>query len=507
MQKNILEYLEKTVENKYYKIGYSDKDNSLTFKEIIELSKKIGSYIVNKRSDMMNAPIAVMLPKNIYMLICFHGITYSGNIYVPIDISQPVERIKNILNILEPALIIVNNETKKLLINTQYSHKMLDFDEALCFTIDDEKLRHIREKQISTDPLYIIFTSGSTGLPKGVLVNHQSVIDYINWVSSTFNFTDNDIIANQAPFYFDNSVLDIYTTMKIGNTLYIMQEKNFAFPAKILAELKQHNITTIFWVPSVLISIANSGLLDNFQYDKFNKILFAGEVMPNKHLNIWRKYLPNVVYANLYGPTEITVDCLYYIVDRDFNDDDPLPIGNYCNNTDIIILNKNNNTVEQNEIGEICVRGISLAMGYYNDFEKTRDVFIQNPLNKHYPELIYRTGDLGYYNEFNEVIYVGRKDGQIKHHGYRIELGEIEIAVLSAKNIHNACALYDYNKSEILLFYTADTELEIKDIRTHLLELIPKYAIPSKLIYLNEMPMTNNGKIDRQSLKNKFLGE
>ena len=248
-------------------------------------------------------------------------------------------------------------------------------------------------------------------------------------------------------------------------------------------------------------------LLEKYTYKGLNKILFAGEVMPNKQLNVWRKYMPNALFSNLYGPTEITVDCLYYIVDRKFEDDEPLPIGKPCSNSDVMILNDNNEFVKDNEIGEICVRGISLSMGYYNNPEKTREVFIQNPLNKSYPELIYRTGDLGYYNHYKEIMYVGRKDFQIKHNGYRIELGEIETAVSSIDEINNLCVLYNYSAKQIVLFYTGNKELDLKYIRTKLLSKIPKYALPTQIFYLEEMPLTANGKINRQRLHKEYIGE
>ena len=506
MIKNVMELLEKGgMSVNPDKVAYKDKNSSITFMEIYKSSRAIASRITKENIYMQ--PVIVFMPKGIKSLLAFHGITYSGNIYVPIDINQPIERINNILKVLNPSKVIVNSETYDKAIKIFNSSLLLRFEECVNCETDETKLLHIKNKQISTDPLYILFTSGSTGIPKGVTINHQSVIDYIDWVIDTFNFNEHDIIANQAPFYFDNSVLDIYTTLKTGCSLYIVNEKNFAFPAKILKEIEKEHITTLFWVPSMLIAIANSPLLEKYEYKGLKRILFAGEVMPNKQLNIWRKNIPYVLYANLYGPTEITVDCLYYIVDREFKEDEPLPIGKHCSNSEVIILNENNELVKEDEVGEICVRGISLSMGYYNNPEKTADVFVQNPLNKIYPELIYRTGDLGYYNEYNEIMYVGRKDFQIKHSGYRIELGEIETAVFSIKEIENLCVLYNNTAKQITLFYTSKNELDNKYIREQLFKKIPSYAIPAKVYYLKNMPFTPNGKIDRELLKKEYFGE
>jgi non-ribosomal peptide synthetase component F len=254
------------------------------------------------------------------------------------------------------------------------------------------------------------------------------------------------------------------------------------------------------------VSVANADILTRIPCTTLKKILFAGEVMPNKHLNYWRQHIPDALYSNLYGPTEITVDCTYYIVDRAFDDDEPLPIGIPCRNSDVMLLSENNQRITQpNETGEICVRGSSLAMGYYGNPEKTAEVFVQNPLNDRYRELIYRTGDLGYYNEYNEIMFVGRKDFQIKHMGYRIELGEIEHAALKIDCIGNACALYDTNNKEIVLCYELKSDMDEKNIRKQMLGIIPKYMVPTKYYNLEKFPYNDNGKIDRKELAMQYL--
>ena len=498
MQINVLEYLEETTVKYGDKKAYIDESTSVTFNELLYKSKQVGSYI-SHHYNIEKKTIAVLLPKSIVSLIIFHGITYSGNIYVPIDINQPLDRINNIFKTLEPFIIIVNDKTKELVKNIYLNSNIVFYSDLFTEDVDEKAIIDIRRKHLSTDPLYILYTSGSTGIPKGVVINHQSVIDYIDWVQETFQFSSDDIFGNQAPFYFDNSVLDIYTTLKVGSSLYIIPEYLFSFKKKLLETLELNEITVIFWVPSLLISIANSKLFETYK-SKLKTILFAGEVMQNKSLNIWRKYIPNALYANLYGPTEITVDCLYYIVDREFNDDEPLPIGYACRNTEILIIN-NNKLVEGNEIGEIYVRGISLSMGYYNDNEKTNEVFVQNPLHNKYNDIVYKTGDLAYYNTNGEIIYVGRKDTQIKHSGYRIELGEIETAAVSMEEIINACVVYNQNTKQIILYYTSEKQLEEIYIKDYIANKVPKYAVPVKIIYLKDLPMTPNGKIDRVTLK------
>ena len=264
--------------------------------------------------------------------------------------------------------------------------------------------------------------------------------------------------------------------------------------------MKDHRINTIFWVPSALIVVAKLRAFKNVDLtDTLKRVLFCGEVMPNKQLNAWRKALPDALYANLYGPTEITDACTYYIVDREFADDEPLPIGIPMANTDILVLNDKNELVTGDEVGELCVRGTSLSMGYYKNPEKTKEAFVQNPLNNAVPELIYRTGDLVKYNEYGEIIYLARKDFQIKHMGHRIELGEIETAVSAIEEITLCCCLYDTKRQKIVLFCDADLSKEY--IHEKISKLVPEYMFPNRIVYMETMPINANGKIDRVKLK------
>ena len=413
---------------------------------------------------------------------------------------MPASRVNKILEVLQPALVVTTAELRPVFEGFDYEGDYLLLENAIGGAADEVAINAVRSKGIDTDLLYVLFTSGSTGVPKGVTINHRSVIDYIDWVTETFDITEEDSFGNQAPFYFDNSILDIYSTIKSGATTYIIPKNLFAQPVPLLEYLKEKKINTIFWVPSALIVVAKLKAFRNVDLsDTLHRVLFCGEVMPNKQLNTWRKFLPDVLYANLYGPTEITDACTYYIVDREFTDDEPLPIGIPMANTDIIVLNDRNEPVTGDEIGELCVRGTSLSMGYYNNPEKTKEAFVQNPLNPYVPETIYRTGDLVKYNEYGEIIYLSRKDFQIKHMGHRIELGEIETAVSSLEQIALCCCLYDEKRQKIVLFI--EEELDKAYINEQISSLVPEYMLPNKVVTLPDMPINANGKIDRVKLK------
>lgn len=503
MQPNVLSWLDNSAKCYPNKVAICDDSGSITYSEYKSKSIAIARKIIDIKHNgnvSVKSPVVVFLEKGFETLVSFMGIAYSGGFYSPIDVDMPKTRVDKILETLKPQVVITSADLLERFKQYDYKGDFIIYDQIVECADDEKIVSQITAQIIDTDLLYVLFTSGSTGIPKGVSIAHRSVIDYIDWVTETFFISADDTFGNQAPFYFDNSILDIYACLKTGATLYIIPKKLFFQPVPLLEYIKEKRINTIFWVPSALIVISKLKAFRNVDLTgTLKRVLFCGEVMPNKQLNIWRKYLPDVVYANLYGPTEITDACTYYVVNREFLDDEPLPIGIPMKNTDVLVLDMNNELVSGNEVGELCVRGTSLAMGYYNNPEKTKEVFVQNPLNTTVPEIIYRTGDLVKYNEYGELIYLSRKDFQIKHLGHRIELGEIETAVSSLDGITLCCCLYDERKSKIVLFIDADFDRDF--IKAGIEKYVPEYMIPGKVVYMTDMPLNANGKIDRVKLK------
>lgn len=498
MKANVTYWLDKSADKFPDKPAFVDEHKTVTFSELRQRAMALATQMIRK--GLFKRPVVVYLEKGVDVLVSFMGAAYSCNFYSPIDIDMPVSRVNKILEVLQPSLVVTSAALQDAFKSYNYEGDYLIFEEASALPVDKQAIDATRGRGIDTDLLYVLFTSGSTGVPKGVTINHRSVIDYIDWVTETFEITQQDSFGNQAPFYFDNSILDIYSTIKSGATTYIIPKNLFAQPVPLLEYLKEKKINTIFWVPSALIVVAKLKAFRNVDLsDTLQRVLFCGEVMPNKQLNIWRKFLPDVLYANLYGPTEITDACTYYIVEREFADDEPLPIGIPMANTDILILNDKDEPVSGDEVGELCVRGTSLSMGYYNNPEKTREAFVQNPLNLCVPETIYRTGDLVKYNDYGEIVYLSRKDFQIKHMGHRIELGEIETAVSSLPEIALCCCLYDEKRQKIVLFI--EEELDKAYINGQISRLVPEYMLPNKVVTLQKMPINANGKIDRVKLK------
>lgn len=501
MRSNVLYWLDNTAMRFPDKKAIWDESEEITFSEYrrkaLAIARRIAELGLEKQ------PVVVFLKKSAKVLVSFAGIGYSRNFYSPIDVSMPETRVNKILEVLNPKAVITTAELKKQFESFDFAGEYIIYEEIKPLEDDEDIVSKIQSKIIDTDLLYVLFTSGSTGVPKGVGITHRAVYDYTDWVTEKFEITESDSFGNQAPFYFDNSILDIYSMMKTGAELFIIPAELFGQPILLLEFLKEHDINTIFWVPSALMMVSRLHAFKNVDVSKnIKRVLFCGEVMPTKQLNEWIKYIPDAVYANLYGPTEITDACTYYIVDREFKDDESLPIGIPMENTEIIVLDDNDNYVKETDtetVGELCVRGTGVTVGYYKNPEKTEAALVQNPLNQAYEERIYRTGDLVRYNEYGELLYLCRKDFQIKHFGHRIELGEIETAYFSIDNVPSACCLYDEKRSKIVLFTEGEVDKEL--IISELEKLIPEYMIPNKFKSVEKMPMNANGKIDRPKLK------
>lgn len=502
MRINIAEYFLASVSGQPAARCLQTPDNEQTYEQVFRQSYAISKSL----SAYRLLPVVVLLPKSVAAINCIIGTVLSGNIYVPVDISAPIERIEKIISSLGDCVVLYNGTTENVFCS--FSEKLylqaINVDDVVAnetLTLDEmvSEVRSQTDTVIDTDPAYIIFTSGSTGAPKGVTVSHRSIIDYIDWANSVYAVSQKDIVGSQAPFYFDNSTLDLYLSFSNCATLNLIPDSIFIFPAKLLDYLNQYRITTIFWVPSLLVNIANLGLLESIKLPNLKNVLFAGEVMPAKQLKYWLKNHPIALYSNLYGPTEITVDCTYFNVPADWDGDD-LPIGIPCRNTDILVLDENDNL---SETGELCVRGSSLALGYWADSEKSDKVFVQNPLNGKYRDLIYRTGDLVRVQD-GLVYFVGRKDFQIKHNGYRIELGEIETVVSNLDCVASCVAGYLLQQKVIYLCVIPVTNIPLTEFRKLLIAKLPRYMMPTKIVFYDAFPMTPNGKVNRLALRDQL---
>ena len=496
----VTDYLDKTATKFPDKMAFVSEKSAMTFGVLRKEARHIAAGLIGK--DIFRRPVVIYLEKSPECVAAFMGVAYSGNFYTPLDTDMPKARIEKILATLQPEIIITDEEHYDLAKAFAGTIPVAVYEKFQKLVINEDFIDVVTKKITDTDVLYVLFTSGSTGVPKGVIIPHKGVITYTEWCANEFMVNEKSVLGNQTPFYFSMSVLDIFQTLRNGCTTYIIPHMLFSFPIKLLHFLAEKKINMIYWVPSALCIVANLRALGRVEVPSLNKILFAGEVMPTKQLNMWIRSFPNCLFANLYGPTETTDICAFYRVNRTLSDNEPVPMGKACHNTGLLVLNEKGELVENGQVGELCVYGSTLAYGYYNNREKTVAAFVQNPLHDCYPETIYRTGDLVRYNEYGELMYVSRKDFQIKHMGHRIELGEIETAVSSIADVERCACVYDDRHSKIVLFYTGCAEGH--EINEQLKSMVPEYMLPNRKEKLNVMPINLNGKIDRVALKERL---
>lgn len=503
---NWADMFEETAAKKSQSIAVVHKDENITFCELARKAKKMAAKLIGTANATPNTPVAVFLPKEINSLAANLGILYAGCPFMNLDVQTPAERIKKTMDLVKPCAVFTNKKYAPLLANTGV--KVILTEEAENEEISDTILSERRLTLIDSDPFCIINTSGSTGTPKAVALNHDSFFNFLDWSIDVFAFDGTEIFGSLSPIVFDIYVYEICLMMLKGARIVLLDSSLATFPVRLLETVEKNEVSFIFWVPSIMVNIANMDLLKSFSLDKLKMIWFAGEVFPTKQFLYWYDHLSGAKFVNLYGPIETTVDCTYHIIDSRPSENEPLPIGKPCRNTEIIILNDDNRRCAVNEEGEICIRSSWLAMGYYNNPEKTSAAFVQNPLNTSYPEVIYRSGDVGYLDEKGLIQFKGRKDSMIKHTGHRIELGEIEhILINDLRIVKYCCVVYNFNKKEIVLFYESENEITPAEFRKAMKEYLPAYMIPAVYIRMEELPRNTNGKIDRNALKNKVNEE
>ncbi len=497
--------LDRAAEKFKDKTVFEDKDGKISFEELRVKSRQTASGLMESVTTGRKSPVIVYLPKSINSIISFMASLYSASPYVPIDYAIPLARMERTVENLNPTAIITDEAGRDTLAPLNLNTKILIFDDLVKHTIDDKSIEHAQNNVCDLDPAYIMYTSGSTGVPKGVTISNRGVLDYIEWIADTFPVDNNSVIGMQSAFHFDNSVFDMYTAFYTGAKTMIIPEILFMYPEKLMDYMLESKISCIFWVPTVMISVANGGVLEKTPLPDLKLIMFAGEVMPNTQLNIWRKNLPDCMYVNMYGPTEATDIATYYIVDREFENHETLPIGKVCANMRALILNDENQQCKTGEQGELCISGTGIALGYWNAPDITEKAFVQNPLNSKYHDRIYRTGDLVYENEEGNIIFIGRKDSQIKLRGNRIELGDLESAAATVDGADSVCALFDADRQEIVLFIETSVEINVRKFKTELKKYVPAYMVPSRIVTINKFPHTPSGKIDRVGLRKEYI--
>ena len=288
------------------------------------------------------------------------AVAYSGNFYSVIDTEMPVERIDKIFETLEPKFVLTDNKHLAKAKEFYSEEKIIVVDDLDESDISLDAINETKSKILETDVLYVLFTSGSTGVPKGVVTPHRALTNYIIALTDAYKIDENSVIGNQIPFYFVMSVLDIYGCLAKKAKTYIIPKGKFMFPAYLVKYLNENKINLLSWVPSALCMIANTNAFSVADLSEIKTVIFGGEVMPIKQLKAWQNAVPNAVYINGYGSTEITDGCTYYIVDREFNDGDVLPIGIPFANSEVLVIDEDGKPITDG-VGELCIRSDSMT--------------------------------------------------------------------------------------------------------------------------------------------------
>ena len=450
--------------------------------------------------------VLIFMKKGIPAVRSILSILKADCAYVPLDVSSPPERIASIVASTGARFALVDSKSA-----AEFSDRTKDLTDLNIIDIDDASIvadqstLPIVYENLSIDVAYVLFTSGSTGKPKGVMISHQMIVDYIDWCVDTYDISERDEIANHAPLYFDNSTFDLYTSFKSGASLHLVHDELNLIMTKLVPWLDQRGITIFFCVPSVLNILLKSGKLGASLFNRMRHVIAAGEALSPAVLREWMLLYPRVQFTNMYGPTEITVDCTFHVVaEIPGPDATVVPIGRPRKNMEVFVeLEDGTLSKQPGAEGELLVRGKSVSYGYLNDSEKTAAAFIQNPRHDLYHDPIYRTGDLVRIASDGSILFVGRRDQQIKYMGNRIELGEIESALVTLKGVRDGVVLF--NDSPIVeekcigALVCLDEGADKSEIMAALRKRVPSYMVPHKLAVVESLPQTPNGKADRKA--------
>ncbi len=509
METSVISWLSNSAEKWPEKIVYSDSEREISFYFVNKKSKAIGTYIAKKSLELGEncdkgiMPVAVMTGRHVITPVTYLGVVQAGKFYVPMDPTVPIHRLNQIINVANPKLLICDEENLGKAKELDFSGEIIGLEDILDTDIDCEILDSCQSKMTEKSPLYAIFTSGSSGRPKGVLTSHHSVMCYLDGLNRVINLTEEDCLGNQSPLDYIAAVRDIYLPLMTGAATHIIPTREFAMPNQVIETLNTRKVTTLCWSSAGLEIMAKLNAFEEKVPEYIRQVVFSGSILPGKYLEMWQKAIPNAKFINQYGPTETTASCTYFEVKEKAKEDTVLPIGKPYEHYSVIVLKEDDSLADVNEEGEICVLGPALALGYYREKELTKKSFIQNPLNDSYPELMYKTGDLGKKDEKGILWFLGRKDRQIKHMGHRIELDEIEMTAMRILGVDECSAQYDKEKEVLYLFYSG--EAVAKEISIHFRTNMPAFMVPRKIKKLEELPKLPNGKKDMQEIK-KLMG-
>jgi amino acid adenylation domain-containing protein len=495
---SVIDLFIKIAENHSNHIALEHLNQKTTYKDLHHFSDKIAKYLIENFPSSSTNIVPILIKKSKQLIYCILGVLKSYHAYLPIDIEYPITRIIYMVKKIKSKFIILEKDNTKML-HILKQHKIRYVFIENIFTYNYSKKGAIKKNSTPHELFNVIFTSGSTGHPKGVMVKNESVVNLIENQKKAFEINLNTRVLSFSATGFDAFTSELFTVITAGATLVLPDNKNDLVGMGLFDFLKNKKITLVTLPPSVLSTLPHKKRLPDLKV-----MVIAGEAPWKTLVQNWSGR--NIKLMNAYGPTETTV-CATINTSLNFNS--ATNIGWPLKNMHVYIMDSNKNILPPGAIGEIYIHGRGLSLGYINDKKLTNNSFLKINLNNKTTTL-YKTGDIGAFEYDASIRYIGRKDNQIKLNGYRIELDEISKILLSL-NIVKTCAVLSKEVAQGVITLTAiivpqnyikAKEKKIlsqifKEARQHL----PHYMIPSKVILLNEMPMTPNKKIDYALLK------
>ncbi len=511
---NILNQFEALALRQPEKTAAADEIRSYSFRELRQTAACLGTAV--RERQPRGGAVGVMVHRDADTVALFFAAIYGGCFYVPLDPELPPHKLESILQDAGITLVLGQAEDGAPLAAAGFAGSLLTLEDR------GEVPASLPEAEADS-PLYMVYTSGSTGKPKGVLKSHGAVASFITAFAARFALTGEEIIGNQNPFFFDAAAKDLYYMACLGATLEIIPSEKFIFPVRLMEYLNQRSISYICWVPTALAIVTQLNTFKQILPQTLRHVFFVGEPFPIKQLHKWLSTLPDLHYVNLYGSSELAGICCAYELPQGAMPQ-ILPMGKPLPNCRVFLHTEQGFTREPGVLGEVWIVSPALALEYYRDPEKTAAVFTRESLPDGTQARVLRSGDLAQYDGEGNLVFVSRKDFQIKHMGRRIELGEIEAVADTLPELARCCCLYNEAKKRIELFCQLNesyktpntsnenagtsnacppstSSIDAKAIQSRLRPLLSDYMLPSKIHILDRLPLNPNGKLHRQALK------
>ncbi len=493
----------------------------MSYGELVMRANQL-AHLLREQGVRRGDRVGLLMNKRLEAVVALYGIMKAGAAYVPLDPNAPVARIAFIVQDGGIRHLLTENAKAKAvqeMLNMGVSlHSVVGVDSQVeprvaCFSWDDVVAAPHHEPVVGVieqDLAYILYTSGSTGVPKGVMHTHRSALSWAEIAAQTYGLHANDRVSNHAPFHFDLSTLDLFSTAVAGATMVIIPEMYTKLPASLSKLIEDEQMTVLYTVPFALIQLLLHGALDKRDLHRVRWVLFGGEPFPPKHLRALMAALPAARFCNVYGPTEVN-GCTYYMIPASLPEtDEPLPIGGTYGNAEALVVDAHDAPVAPGDVGELLIRSPTMMRGYWQRPDLDAKAFYHRPVFGHHVDVFHRTGDLVRERPEGGFDFLGRKDRQIKTRGYRVELDEVEAALLQHDDVE-AAAVYgvpDEHGSqhiEAAVIGRPPALLEETVLVQHAKKLLPSYAVPERIKILDTFPRTSTGKIDRLALRAKAL--